>query len=410
MKGKTRVALLIGAAVAPAAALGVSATARHVVRRARGALQGRIARDRFLATLSHELRTPLAPVLAGISLLQKDQTLSAQAQQHLGVVRRNVELQAWLLDDLLDFARLAHGKVELHRAPVDICTIIDRAIEVCRSDIEARRLHFAFDRGPAFPYVIEADAIRLQQVFWNLLKNSTKFTPEGGCVGIRCVPDDGSVVVEVSDSGAGIASPDLARIFDAFVQAQRSVTGGLGLGLAISKALIESHGGRIDVHSDGPDEGAIFRVRLPMASAGRRPGPDGREASSMVPDHPARRLLRILVVEDHGDTADMIVEMLQLDGHAVQSARDVTTAREFCTRSTFDVLVSDLGLPDGTGLDLMRHLRSGGHVMPAIALSGYGMERDIRQSRAAGFDAHIVKPVDVDRLLQTIHAVIAARA
>jgi two-component system CheB/CheR fusion protein len=406
MKLMTRIALLAGATVLPAAAALVSATARD-------ARQRRIARDRFLATLSHELRTPLAPVLAGISLLQKDETLSARAQQHLGVVRRNVELQAWLLDDLLDFARLAHGKVELTKAPLDICTIIDRAIEVCRSDIEARRLHFAFDRGPAFPYVIEADAIRLQQVFWNLLKNSTKFTPEGGCVGIRCVPDEGSVVVEVSDSGAGIASPDLARIFDAFVQAQRSVSGpvgGLGLGLAISKALIESHGGRIDVHSEGPDKGAVFRVRLPMVAAGRWLGPDGRDTSSAVPDHAGRRVLRILVVEDHGDTADMIVEMLQLEGHHVQSARDVTTARELCTRSTFDALVSDLGLPDGTGLDLMRSLRSRGHVMPAIALSGYGMERDIRRSRAAGFDAHIVKPVDVDRLLQTIHAVIAARA
>jgi two-component system CheB/CheR fusion protein len=403
MKLRTLIALLAGATVFPAAAALRSAKAR----------EQRIARDRFLATLSHELRTPLAPVLAGISLLQKDETLSARAQQHLGVVRRNVELQAWLLDDLLDFARLAHGKVELHKAPVELCTIIERAIEVCRSDIEARRLHFAFDRGPAFPYVVEADAIRLQQVFWNLLKNSTKFTPEGGCVGIRCVPDGESVVVEVSDSGAGIASPDLARIFDAFVQAQRSMTGhvgGLGLGLAISKALIESHGGRIDVHSEGPDRGAIFSVRLPMVSAGRSVGPDGREASSMAPDHAGRRALRILVVEDHGDTADMIVEMLQLEGHTVESARDVTTARELCIRSAFDVLVSDLGLPDGTGLDLMRYLRSRGHTMPAIALSGYGMERDIRRSRAAGFDAHIVKPVDVDRLLQTIHAVIAARA
>jgi two-component system CheB/CheR fusion protein len=328
------------------------------------------------------------------------------------VIRRNVELEARLIDDLLDLTRVAHGKVELDKRRVEVCTIIDRAIEVCHSDIEGRRLHFAFDRGPAPPYVVEADAARLQQVFWNLLKNSTKFTPHGGCVGIRCVPEHDHVVVEVADSGAGIAATDMARIFDAFVQSQRSASaqfGGLGLGLAISKALVESHGGRIEAHSEGHGKGAVFRVRLPMISAGTRIAPDDARESSDRPARASRGPLRILVVEDHGDTAEMIVEILELEGHAVHTAGDVSTARDLITRSTFDLLLSDLGLPDGSGLDLVRDLRSQGHVLPAIALSGYGMDRDIQRSRAAGFDAHVVKPIDVDRLLETIHRVAVRR-
>jgi signal transduction histidine kinase/ActR/RegA family two-component response regulator len=402
------------------------ATVRHAMARAAEALRERTAererriaaeeasraKDQFLAALSHELRTPLTPVLAGISLLQKEETLSERAQEHLDVVRRNVELEARLIDDLLDLTRVAHGKVELDKRRVEVCTVIERAIEVCHSDIEARRLHFAFDRGPAPPYVIEADAARLQQVFWNLLKNSTKFTPNGGCVGIRCVPEDDHVVVEVADSGTGIPAADVGRIFDAFVQSQRPVPGqfgGLGLGLAISKALVESHGGRIEAHSEGHGTGAMFRVRLPMISAGTRIVSDHAAASSEGSEPATRAPLRILVVEDHGDTAEMIVEILELDGHAVHTAGDVAGARELIARSTFDLLLSDLGLPDGSGLDLLRDLRARGHMVPAVALSGYGMDRDIQRSRAAGFDAHVVKPIDVDRLLETIHTVAAVR-
>ncbi len=216
--------------------------------------QANRAKDHFLAVLSHELRTPLTPVMMGLSMLQDRPDLDPPLRETLEMVRRNIELEARLIDDLLDVSRIARGKIELNRSLVEICTIIHRAVEVCKPDIEARGLHFGVDLGPAAPYWVEADAPRLQQVFWNLLKNAIKFTPQGGCVGMRCRPNENHVVVEVNDSGIGIEPGALSRIFNAFEQAERSITqqfGGLGLGLAISKALVEMHGGRIEAHSEG---------------------------------------------------------------------------------------------------------------------------------------------------------------
>jgi PAS domain S-box-containing protein len=365
------------------------------------------AKDQFLATLSHELRTPLMPVLTAISLLARDRTLSERARGYVDVLRRNVELESRLIDDLLDLNRIARGKVQLDRRPVELRTIIERAIEVCRPDIDAKRVHFGVDFGP-LPYLINADAARLQQVFWNLLKNSIKFTPNGGCVGVRCRPDDDQVVIEIEDSGIGIDPAALGHIFEAFAQAEPSIPrqfGGLGLGLAISKTLVEMHGGTIEAHSEGRDCGATFMVRLPRISAD---APDPSEKHGFVSDqleHPGAPL-RILLVEDHGDTADMLVNVLELEGHQVEAAGDVATALKLGTQGRFDLLVSDLGLPDGSGLDLMRELRSRGHALPGIALSGYGQETDIQQSRAAGFHAHVVKPVDPERLLETLNTVV----
>ena len=218
-----------------------------------------------------------------------------------------------------------------------MCTIIQRAVEVCKPDIEARRLHFGVDLGPAAPYWVEADVPRLQQVFWNLLKNAIKFTPHGGCVGIRCRPNEKHVVVEVNDSGIGIEPEALSRIFNAFEQAERSITrqfGGLGLGLAISKALVEMHGGTIEAHSEGRDKGATFRVRLPLtAPAGRPEAP----APAAAPRR-AVRPLRILLVEDHGVTAKMMRMVLTADGHTVETAGDVATALELAGQQAFDLL------------------------------------------------------------------------
>jgi PAS domain S-box-containing protein len=364
------------------------------------------AKDHFLAVLSHELRTPLTPVLTGIALLERDQTLSPRSREFVEVLRRNVELEARLIDDLLDLTRIARGKVNLDKRPIDLGTVIEHAIDVCRPDIEARRLHFGVDWGPR-PYIVEADATRVQQVLWNLIKNAIKFTPHGGCVGLRCWCDGDDALVEVSDSGLGIEPSELAHIFDAFVQAERSTTrhfGGLGLGLAISKALVEMHGGRIHAHSDGPNTGARFTVRLPMsrdglAAAGGMAAADRRAGAGP---------LRILLVEDHGDTAEMVAAVLELEGHRVHMAADVATALEAAAHETFDLLVSDLGLPDGSGLDVMRALRSRGQTVPGIALTGYAQETDVEQSRAAGFEAHMVKPVDPARLLE-VFAEVARR-
>ena len=263
-------------------------TAKDAAERAQAAAeQANRTKDHFLAVLSHELRTPLTPVVMGVAMLQDRTDLDPVVHETLEMVRRNVEMEARLIDDLLDVTRIARGKIELSRSPVELCKVIQRAVEVCKPDIEARRLRFGVDLGPAAPYWVEADVARLQQAFWNLLKNAIKFTPRGGCVGIRCGPDRDGVLVEVHDSGIGIEPEALSRIFNAFEQVERSITqqfGGLGLGLAISKALVEMHGGTIEAYSAGHGKGATFRVRLPLtAPAGRPEAP-----AAAVPPQPRR--------------------------------------------------------------------------------------------------------------------------
>ena len=362
------------------------------------------AKDRFLAVLSHELRTPLTPVLVLVSMLQDDRRLDEDLRQSMEMIRRNVEMEARLIDDLLDVTRIAQGKVELDKRPIELCTIINRAVEVCRSDIEDRGLGFGVDTGDG-PYMVEGDAVRLQQVFWNLLKNAIKFTAAGGYVGIRCRRDgDGQVVAEVTDNGVGIEADALLKVFDAFEQGQRGVTrqfGGLGLGLTISKTLVEMHGGSIEAKSDGKGRGATFVVKLPIVSCELPAGvaePSGATGGGPV----ATRSLRILLVEDHGDSARIMARLLEASGHGVATAGDVATALKLAGEREFDLLVSDLGLPDGSGLDLMRALRGAGSPIKGIAVSGYGQEQDIKQSQEAGFIGHLIKPVNTDALFDMI--------
>lgn len=366
-------------------------------------------KDHFLAVLSHELRNPLNPVLAIAHMLWADPRFDPDTREQLEVICRNAELEAHLIDDLLDVTRIERGKVELDRRPIELCTIIRRAAEVCLPDIKARKLEFAIDLGPG-PYWVDADAGRLQQVFWNLIRNATKFTPVGGRVGVRCRPaGEGFVIAEVSDSGEGIEPAALDRIFNAFEQAERSVTrhfGGLGLGLTISKGLVEMHGGSIEARSDGKGKGATFAVRLPRLPAPVRVAaapPPG----APLPQAPARRL-RILLVEDHGDTARIMQRLLSAEGHQVQTAADMATALQLAEAQAFDLMVSDLGLPDGDGLDLIRALRSRGINVPGIALSGYGQEKDTQASREAGYAAHLVKPMDLAKLKEEIGRVAAS--
>jgi signal transduction histidine kinase/CHASE3 domain sensor protein/DNA-binding transcriptional MerR regulator len=364
------------------------------------------AKDHFLAVLSHELRTPLTPVVMGVSMLQEKPGLDPDVSETLEMVRRNVEMEARLIDDLLDVMRIARGKIDLIRSPVEVCKVILGAVAVCKPDLEARGLRFCLDLGPAAPYWIEADASRLQQVFWNLLKNAIKFTPHGGRVDVRCRPEGAYVVVEVIDSGIGIEPESLPRIFNAFEQAERSITrqfGGLGLGLTISKALVELHGGTIEAHSQGRNKGATFRIRLPLTTPAGQPQAPAAAAPRARPARP----LRILLVEDHGVSANMLRVVLAADGHEVAMAGDVATALELADQQVFDLLISDLGLPDGSGHDLMRLLRQRGHTLPGIALSGYGQEEDLRRSREAGFAAHLTKPASRVLLVEAIATVTA---
>ena len=318
--------------------------------------QANRAKDHFLAVLSHELRTPLTPVvMAGVSMLQDeiDPTFLRHIRETLAMIGRSIEMEARLIDDLLDVSRISQGKIELRKQTVDLCMVIQQAAEVCKPDIESHRLRFEVDIGPAAPYWIEADASRLQQVFWNLLRNAIKFTPHDGCVGIRCRPDQDHVFVEVNDSGIGIEQEGLTRVFNAFEQEERSITrqfGGLGLGLAISKALVGMHGGMIEAHSEGRNKGATLRIRLPLV------GPVAQqEAQTPVIASPAVvRPLRVLLVEDHPITAKMLQNVLNANGHTVQWASDVATVLKLADRNECDLLISDLGLPDGNGHELIR--------------------------------------------------------
>jgi signal transduction histidine kinase len=244
--------------------------ARTTAERAKvEAQKANLVKDHFLAVLSHELRTPLTPVLAAVQLLQRRPGLSTELREPLEIIQRNAQFQARLLDDLLDLTRIAQGKLELNRKPMNVCTIIERAVEIAKPDIDARRLQFQValkDR----PQRVNGDASRLQQVVWNLLTNAVKFTPEGGCVELRCERQGEHVIIEVSDSGIGIEPEDAERIFDAFEQGGRGTNrqfGGLGLGLAIAKRLVEMHEGKISVFSEGRNRGAKFRVQLPLSSA-----------------------------------------------------------------------------------------------------------------------------------------------
>ena len=277
-------------------------------------------------------------------------------------------------------------------------------------DILARHQEFAMD-CPGRPFLVDGDAVRLQQVFWNLVRNAVKFTPEGGHVGVRCRRDDDDfITVEVSDSGEGIEPELLPRLFHAFEQGGEHMTrrfGGLGLGLSISKTLVTLHGGTVTVHSDGKGKGATFTVRLPLLPADTVPAPVAAAPAVTVQSSPSgpRRKLRILLVEDHGDTARMMRRLLSQDGYEVQAAADVATAIGLMgdgPAEDFDLIISDLGLPDASGLDFMRAIRARGLKLPAIALSGYGQEQDIQQTLEAGFAEHLLKPVNLKKLHEAI--------
>ena len=241
------------------------------------------------------------------------------------------------------------------------------------------------------PHIVDADPIRLEQVFWNLIQNAVKFTPPGGCVGVLVRQEDGKSVTEVHDSGAGIESEALTRIFNSFEQETRTITrkyGGLGLGLAISKTLVEMHGGTLRAHSEGKGKGAVFIAEFPLVEATRQAPAAHAPVEAAKPE-----AMRILFVEDHDDTARVISLLLRKAGHTVRRAAAIAAAKELAESESFDLLLSDLGLPDGSGHDLMRYLVARGRSLPAIALSGYGTAADIKESMQAGFLDHLVKPV-----------------
>ena len=356
------------------------------------------AKDELLAVLSHELRTPLTPVLAASVLMERDERLAPEHRAMMSTIRRNVELETRLIDDLLDITRIAKGKLTLHTAIVDAHQSITRVIDMCRAEAEDKGLTVITEHGASSHHVM-VDPARFQQILWNLLKNSIKFTASGGEVRVCTLnaPAD-RLRIRVCDNGIGIAPETLPHIFDAFEQGGVQITrqfGGLGLGLAISKALAQMHDGNIVASSGGIGAGACFELELPTASR------DGA-ASDVEPIPAASGLyLRILLAEDHADTRHVIEFALTELECTVVPAKSVAEALDAASRGRFDLLISDIGLPDGSGAALMKELKSR-YGMRGIAMSGFGRDEDLAKSKQAGFDIHLVKPISLDRLEQTL--------
>jgi CheY-like chemotaxis protein/nitrogen-specific signal transduction histidine kinase len=353
------------------------------------------AKDQFLAMLSHELRTPLTPVLATLTAWEANEDLSAAFRSDVQMVRRNVELEARLIDDLLDLTRISRGKLSLTLEVADVNELIQSVVGMYQSDIHVKGIKLTMVLDAQRRHV-RVDTGRLQQVFWNILKNATKFTPSGGSIQIKTTNDQESLVVEFTDSGIGMDGEMLARLFQPFEQGDGEFirrSGGLGLGMAISKSLMDLHGGQITAASAGRGQGATFSivfptVDLPVTGTARPTANISRSNS---------RPLRILLVEDHTDTALALQKLLAHLGYSVEIGETMATAMEKVKTMPFDLLLSDIGLPDGTGIDLIREIRQE-HRIPAIALTGFGMDEDIAKCKEAGFDAHVSKPVNFQKL------------
>jgi PAS domain S-box-containing protein len=373
------------------------------------------AKDQFLAVLSHELRNPLSPVLTMVDLLNQGNLPAKSAAEAVEIIRRNVELEARLIDDLLDVTRISRGKLHLDRAPVDAHTTLDHALQICRADAAAKGLRIDVALQ-ARDHIVSADSARLQQIFWNLIKNAVKFTPEGGKIAIRThnVPDPhhpaapAALLIDITDTGIGVPPDKLPRIFDAFEQADGSITrrfGGLGLGLTITRALVSAHDGDIAVSSPGVGQGATFTVRLPTLSGALPPAAPDRPRTAPAPAAAPARKPAILLVEDQPDARRALQLLLSREGFDIRAAATAAEALDLAKDFPYDLILSDIGLPDLSGLELLPRLRAH-RPAPAIAITGFGMEHDIQRAADAGFDRHITKPVSFDRLRTTIDALL----
>ena len=356
------------------------------------------AKDHFLSVLSHELRTPLTPVLGAISLLEKDPSLPPQVMEHVEMMRRNIETEARLVDDLLDLTRIARGKIELHFEAVDAHAVLRNVVSMFLRATEEKGLSVTLSLR-AREFHIRADAGRFQQILLNLVSNAVKFTPEGGTISCRTSNENGTLRIEISDTGVGIDSQALPRLFEAFEQGDIGITrryGGLGLGLSIVKSLVEMHKASISAASEGKDKGSTFTVRIetvPAAPKARSP--------AVTPSADAPRC-RLLLVEDHTDTRDVMCRLLRSLGCDVVATGSVKEAIAAADQQHFDLLLSDIGLPDGSGTEIMKYIAQRRSDLKGIALTGYGQDEDLRRSREAGFATHLTKPVTVQALQDVI--------
>jgi len=366
-------------------------------------------KDEFLATLAHELRNPLAPIRTSVELLKANGLPPDVKEQAHPVITRQMQHMVRLIDDLLDVSRIAADKLTLRREPVDMRTVIAQAVETARNAIDRAHHALALD-VPDGPVVVQGDDTRLTQVVANLLLNACKYTPPGGRITLTAVSRDGWVEVRVRDTGIGIPASFLPRIFEKFAQVTPALDaeGGLGLGLALVRAIAQLHGGSVHVQSDGPGQGSEFTLRLPLAGAGGSeadlpaPGLETPVPGAATRPHHARR---VLIADDNDDNANALAELLRHRGHLVETARDGEAAYAAAERHRPDVAMLDIGMPRLNGYEVCKRIREQpwGRQMRIVAQTGWGQTEDRRRSSEAGFDAHLVKPIDpvqLERLLE----------
>lgn len=357
-------------------------------------------KDEFLAALSHELRTPLTPILAAVSQSDLSRFTRDDFVESFAIIRRNVELEARLIDDMLDLTRIARGKLEIHARAVDLREVLLHAGEACETERKNKWIEL-ISHIPADLPKIHADGARIQQVIWNVLKNAIKFTPDSGTIEMDARRIDDRIEIRVSDTGVGLRPGMEEKIFNAFEQGGVQVTrhfGGLGLGLAISKALIEAHHGTISAANRTDRKGAVFTITLPVTQEASNPAPTAPATSSATPEGHGRI---VLLVEDHYDTRVLIGRLLSRAGFQVIQAQCAAEALTLYRSAKVDYIISDLGLPDASGLELMEQIQAIRPV-PAIALSGYGMEHDVQRAHQVGFSRHLTKPVDLTQILEAL--------
>jgi signal transduction histidine kinase/CheY-like chemotaxis protein len=399
-------AILIITAMALAAGMAERRRAEAALEQQRATVEAaNRTKDNFLAMLSHELRTPLTPVLAALDTLKTARQAPTELDATLAMMRRNIELESQLIDDLLDLTRITKDKLQLQFEPVDAHQAIENVVEICAAEASAKKLQVRRDLQ-ATDFRVMADPAKFQQIIWNLLKNAIKFSGEGGGITLSSANHLPHILtLGVGDNGIGIEPEIMERIFNPFEQGERSFQrrfGGLGLGLTISKSLAQAHGASLIAKSEGLNRGATFLLTMKTA------GLEEAAAKPRVPDaQTAPTGLHVLLVDDHPDTCAALERLLTLRGHTVTAAHNMREALVRAGHGSFDLLISDVGLPDGNGMDLLRALRTQQPIR-GIAISGFGMDADIGKSLEAGFAEHLVKPVKLEKLEAAIARVMSS--
>jgi two-component system CheB/CheR fusion protein len=360
-------------------------------------------RNEFLAVMSHELKNPLNLIMVSAELIGRspEVQVAPRLSRAVDTIRRTVQAQAQIIDDLLDLSRLQTGKLRLTRSPVKWQPIIQRITEALRTDAQTKQLSLIVETEDL---AIFADVVRVEQIFWNLVSNALKFTPPGGTVHVRLTRDGPWALLEVQDTGRGIEPSLLGRVFEMFQQGDHKPStrhdGGLGIGLALVKSLAELHGGSVEADSEGPGKGAVFRVRLPLLEGALGSEAPGFQLVSRQ-DLAGRR---ILLVDDDLHTVETLGELLSAEGAKVTIAKSAQAALEAAKQGEFDLVVSDIGMPGMDGLELITRLRKLPHAGQwlAIAVTGFGRPEDVQKSKAAGFDLHLNKPVSLEILSEAL--------